>query len=83
MIMHVREMKEKRMKNKDQDDIIALSDKILKKYFCENDLDYFPLRGFVGCVGFVRVFCHYLIIRSTGMKKCALLRLRIVAIGVV
>ena len=29
------------MKNKDQDDIIALSDKILKKYFCENDLDYF------------------------------------------
>ena len=41
MIMHVREMKEKRMKNKDQDDIIALSDKILKKYFCENDLDYF------------------------------------------
>lgn len=37
------------------------------------------LRGFVGCVGFVRVFCHYLIIRSTGMKSvrccvCVLLR---------
>ena len=68
---------------------------ILPEFFCRADTglgcdtanvsspQQAALHSFVDFVGFVRVFCHYLIIRSTGTKKCVLLRLRIVAIGVV